>query len=70
MAEFGDLMFSLVNYARFLEIDPEEALERTNKKFIRRFQYLEKASASDGKKLGEMSLAEMDQYWEKAKVGE
>lgn len=71
MAEFGDLMFSLVNYARFLEIDPEEALERTNKKFIRRFQYLETASAGDGKKLGEMSLAEMDQYWEMAKkIGE
>ena len=65
--EFGDLMFSLVNYARFLDIDPEEALERTNKKFIHRFQYLEAASARDGKKLGEMSLAEMDRYWEKAK---
>jgi MazG family protein len=67
MNEFGDLLFSLVNYARFLGIDPEEALERTNKKFIRRFQYLETASARDGKKLGEMSLAEMDVYWERAK---
>jgi XTP/dITP diphosphohydrolase len=67
MAEFGDLLFSLVNYARFVNIDPEEALERTNKKFIKRFQYLEQASAQDGKKLGEMSLAEMDAYWEKAK---
>jgi len=67
MSEFGDLLFSLVNYARFIDIDPEEALERTNKKFIRRFQYLESASAKDGKKLGEMSLAEMDAYWEKAK---
>lgn len=66
-SEFGDLLFSLVNYARFVGIDPEEALERTNKKFIKRFQYLEEASARDGKKLGEMSLAEMDVYWERAK---
>ncbi len=66
-AEFGDLLFSLVNYSRFLEIDAEEALERTNKKFIKRFQYLETESAKDGKKMGEMTLAEMDQYWEKAK---
>jgi MazG family protein len=67
MGEFGDLLFSLVNYARFIDIDPEEALERTNKKFIKRFQYLERESAKDGKKLGEMSLAEMDKYWEEAK---
>jgi MazG family protein len=67
MAEFGDLLFSLVNYSRFLEIDAEEALERTNKKFIKRFQYLETESAKDGKKMGEMTLAEMDEYWEKAK---
>lgn len=67
LAEFGDLLFSLVNYARFIDIDPEEALERTNKKFIKRFQYLEKESARDGKKLGEMSLAEMDAYWNRAK---
>ena len=67
MNEFGDLLFSLVNYARFIGIDPEEALERTNKKFIKRFQYLEEASARDGKVLGEMSLAEMDVYWERAK---
>jgi XTP/dITP diphosphohydrolase len=66
-SEFGDLLFSLVNYARFINIDPEEALERTNKKFIRRFQYLETESAKDGKKLGEMTLAEMDVYWERAK---
>ena len=68
MAEFGDLLFSLVNYARFINIDPEEALERTNKKFIKRFQFLETESAKDGKKLGEMTLAEMDTYWERAKV--
>lgn len=67
MEEFGDLMFSLVNYARFLDIDPEEALERTNKKFIKRFQFLETESQKDGKKLGEMTLAEMDVYWNKAK---
>lgn len=67
MQEFGDLLFSLINYARFLDIDPEEALERTNKKFIKRFQFLETESAKDGKKLGEMTLAEMDVYWNKAK---
>lgn len=65
--EFGDLLFSLVNFARFINIDPEEALERTNKKFISRFHYLETESAKDGKKMGEMSLEEMDLYWEKAK---
>ena len=68
MTEFGDLLFSLVNYARFIDIDPEEALERTNLKFIKRFQYLEKAAAKDGKDLTQMSLAEMDTYWEQAKT--
>src|SRR5690349_2635888 len=68
LAEFGDLLFSLVNYARFIDIDPEEALERTNKKFIKRFQYLETESAKDGKKMGEMTLAEMDEYWNRAKT--
>ncbi len=67
VAEFGDLLFSLVNYARFINIDPEEALERTNKKFIKRFQYLESESAKDGKKMGEMTLSEMDEYWNQAK---
>lgn len=66
--EFGDLLFSLINFARFKNINPDEALERTNKKFIQRFQYLETESAKDGKKLGEMSLAEMDEYWNKAKT--
>ncbi|MEO9805277.1 MAG: nucleoside triphosphate pyrophosphohydrolase [Reichenbachiella sp.] len=65
--EFGDLLFSLVNYSRFVDIDPEEALERTNKKFIKRFQYLESESKKDGKTMGEMTLEEMDKYWEKAK---
>lgn len=66
-AEFGDLIFSLVNYARFLGINPEEALERTNKKFIKRFQYLESTVNSNGQKLSEMSLDEMDVYWNEAK---
>lgn len=66
-AEFGDVMFSLINYARFIGVNPEDALERTNKKFIKRFQYLEKTSRADGKEMGEMSLEEMDQYWEQAK---
>lgn len=66
-AEFGDLLFSLINYARFIDINPEEALERTNRKFIYRFQYLEKAAANAGKKLDQMTLAEMDRYWEEAK---
>jgi XTP/dITP diphosphohydrolase len=65
--EFGDLLFSLINYARFIDINPEEALERTNIKFIKRFQYLEKAAKASGKKIEEMSLAEMDVYWEEAK---
>jgi len=65
--EFGDLLFSLINYARFIEINPEDALEKTNKKFIKRFNYLEEQSRKDGKKLSEMSLADMDVYWEKAK---
>jgi XTP/dITP diphosphohydrolase len=66
-AEFGDLLFSLINYARFLNINPEEALEKTNLKFIRRFNYLENQSKADGKNLKEMTLDEMDKYWNKAK---
>jgi XTP/dITP diphosphohydrolase len=66
-SEFGDLLFSLINYARFIDINPEEALERTNRKFIHRFQYLETAAANAGKKLDQMTLAEMDRYWEEAK---
>ncbi|REE00425.1 nucleoside triphosphate pyrophosphohydrolase [Marinoscillum furvescens] len=68
MNEFGDLLFSLVNYSRFIDINPEEALERTNKKFIKRFNYLELESKKDGKSLDEMTLDEMDQYWEEAKT--
>ncbi|MFN3403926.1 MAG: nucleoside triphosphate pyrophosphohydrolase [Cytophagaceae bacterium] len=65
--EFGDLLFSLINYARFININAEDALERTNKKFIKRFTYLEEQSKKDGKKLNEMTLEEMDKYWEEAK---
>ncbi|HEY0029805.1 MAG TPA: nucleoside triphosphate pyrophosphohydrolase [Bacteroidia bacterium] len=65
--EFGDVMFSLINYARFLNINAEDALEKTNKKFIKRFQYLESEAAKIGKPLSEMTLAEMDVYWNKAK---
>jgi XTP/dITP diphosphohydrolase len=65
--EFGDVMFALINYARFVGINPEDALEKTNRKFIARFQYLERESQKDGRKLEEMSLAEMDEYWNRAK---
>ena len=65
--EVGDVLFSMVNYARFLGVDPDEALERTNRKFIQRFQFLEREVRKDGKQLGSMSLAEMDVYWERAK---
>ncbi len=66
-SEFGDLLFSLINYARFNGINPEEALERTNKKFIKRFQYLEKSAAAAGLQLPDMTLEQMDVYWNEAK---
>ena len=66
-AEFGDVLFSLINYARFLKVNPEDALERTNKKFIARFQYLEHKAADSGKSLRDMTLAEMETYWQEAK---
>lgn len=65
--EFGDLLFSLINYARHLNINPENALERTNKKFIRRFNHLENRSKENGQRLQDMSLEEMDIYWDEAK---
>ena len=68
--ELGDLIFSIVNAARLYDIDPESALERTNQKFIRRFNYLEEQTLLKGKSLHDMSLAEMDIYWEEAKRGE
>ncbi len=67
-SEYGDLLFSLINYARFKNIDPELALARTNKKFISRFQHLEKRAAEMGKNLHDMTLAEMDVFWEEAKT--
>lgn len=66
-AEFGDVLFSMINYARFLKVNPEDALERTNKKFIKRFQYLESKASELGKPLMDMSLAEMDVFWNEAK---
>ena len=66
-AEFGDVLFSLINYARFLKVNPEDAFERTNKKFITRFQYLERKAAESGKSLRDMTLAEMESYWQEAK---
>jgi len=65
--EFGDLMFSLVNFARFLEVDAENALERTNKKFISRFTLMEEKALSAGRNLQEMSLEEMDELWNEIK---
>ncbi|HAX14676.1 MAG: nucleoside triphosphate pyrophosphohydrolase [Bacteroidota bacterium] len=66
-AEFGDVMFSMINYARFLKVDAESALERTNKKFIKRFQYLEQKAKENNKALRDMTLREMDVFWEEAK---
>ena len=65
--EFGDLMFSLVNYARFLRVDPETALERTNRKFIKRFQQMEQIAGESGKKLNELNLEQMDAIWNQVK---
>ncbi|MBB6274848.1 XTP/dITP diphosphohydrolase [Pedobacter cryoconitis] len=66
-SEFGDLIFSLVNYARFIGINPENALEKTNRKFIKRFQYIESKAKETGKALQDMTLVEMDIYWNEAK---
>jgi XTP/dITP diphosphohydrolase len=65
--EFGDVMFALINYARFIKVDPEHALERTNKKFIRRFQRIEELAGAQGKSLHDMTLTEMDELWNRAK---
>ena len=69
-AEFGDVLFSLINYAKHLNINAENALERTNKKFINRFQYLEQKAKELGKELEDMTLKEMDVYWEEAKTND
>ena len=65
--EFGDLLFSLVNYARFINLSPESALSVTNQKFINRFQWMEEEVNKEGKTLSEMNLEEMDKYWNRAK---
>ena len=65
--EFGDLMFSMINYARFLRIDAETALERTNRKFIHRFTKMEETVALSGKQMTDLSLAEMDAIWNEVK---
>ncbi len=65
--EFGDVLFSMINYARFININPETALERTNKKFIKRFQLMEKSIKEEGKSFDDMNLEQMDEYWNKAK---
>ena len=65
--EFGDVLFSMINYSRFIGVNPEDALERTNKKFIHRFQYLEEKAAEQGKKMADMTLGEMEANWQEAK---
>ena len=65
--EFGDVLFSLVNYSRFINVNPEDALEKTNKKFIKRFQFLEEKIKNDGKELSDLSFDEMNEYWDAAK---
>jgi XTP/dITP diphosphohydrolase len=68
--EFGDILFALINYARFIDINPEDALEKTNRKFIKRFKYLEEKALEKGKSLHDMTLTEMDVYWNEAKKEE
>lgn len=65
--EFGDVLFALINYGRFIKVNPEDALERTNKKFIKRFNYMEQKIKEQGKQLGDCTLAEMDVFWNEAK---
>lgn len=68
--EMGDVLFALINYSRFIDVDPEHALEKTNKKFMRRFQQMEEMALADGKALHDMNLEEMDALWNKAKETE
>ena len=65
--EFGDVLFSLINYARFMNINPEDALEQTNKKFIHRFNYMEQKVKESGKQISDCKLEELDVYWNQAK---
>jgi len=67
-AEFGDLLFALVNYARFTSVNPENALRRTNEKFGRRFRHIERRLAEHGQSMTDVDLAEMDRYWDEAKL--
>ena len=69
-AEFGDVLFSMINYARFLGINPEDALERTNKKFLKRFQFMEESVRKQGKSIDELSLKEMETIWQQSKGDE
>jgi len=69
-AEFGDLLFALINYARFIDVNPDDALERTNQRFIKRFNYLEQETIQKGKSLHDMTLDEMNVYWDEAKIKE
>ena len=69
-SEFGDLLFALVNYARFINVNPEDALENTNRKFLRRFAYIEKKAEENGLHLSDMTLSEMDVFWEESKKEE
>ena len=65
--EFGDVLFALINYGRFIKVNPEDALERTNKKFIKRFNYMEQKIKEQGKQFADCTLAEMDVFWNEAK---
>lgn len=65
--EFGDILFSLINYARFMNINPEDALEQTNQKFIKRFNHMEKRVKDQGKQIADCKLSELDEYWNEAK---
>jgi XTP/dITP diphosphohydrolase len=66
--EFGDILFALINYARFVNINPEDALEKTNRKFIQRFNFIEQKAKEQGKPLSEMTLTEMEALWQMAKL--
>lgn len=66
--EFGDVLFALINYARFINVNPEDALEKTNRKFIKRFQYIEQKAKEAGRFIGDLTLNEMEAYWQEAKT--
>ncbi len=68
--ELGDVLFALINYARFVRVNPDDALEKTNRKFIRRFQHIEERAKQSGRKLPDLSLEEMESYWQEAKISE